>query len=64
MVIVSTHDFELCDLKGADGNTADNYHFEEFYENDELCFDYKIKSGKCTTRNAMQLLKMAGIVQN
>ena len=64
MVIVSTHDFELCDLTTEDGSAADNYHFEEYYENDQLRFDYKIKDGRCTTRNAMAILKMAGLVQN
>ena len=64
MVVVSTHDFELCELKTVDGSPADNYHFEEYYENDELKFDYTIKDGRCTTRNAMAILKMAGLVQN
>ena len=64
MVIVTTHDFELCDLKTESGKDADNYHFEEYYENSELRFDYTIKDGRCTTRNAMAILKMAGLVQN
>ncbi len=58
LVMVSTHDFELCDL------SEDNYHFEEHYENGELKFDYKIRDGRCTTRNAMAILEMAGLVQN
>ena len=64
MVIVTTHDFELCDLKTVAGVPADNYHFEEYYEGNELRFDYKIKDGRCSTRNAMAILKMAGLVQN
>ncbi len=64
MVILTTHDFELCDISAADGRPADNYHFEEYCENDEILFDYKMKSGRCTTRNAIALLKMAGIVKN
>ncbi|MCR5213305.1 MAG: DNA mismatch repair protein MutS [Eubacterium sp.] len=64
MIIVTTHDFELCDLKTTSGKNADNYHFEEYYQDDELRFDYKIKSGRCTTRNAMAILKMAGLVHN
>ncbi len=54
IAVISTHDFELCRL-------ADNYHFEEFYEKDEIHFDYCLKSGKCTTTNALFLLKMAGL---
>ena len=64
MVIVTTHDFELCDITTANGENAKNCHFEEYYENDELKFDYKLREGRCTTRNAMALLKMAGLVQN
>lgn len=64
MVIVTTHDFELCDLTTEDGKMVDNYHFEEQYENGALKFDYTIRDGRCTTRNAMAILKMAGLVQS
>ncbi len=60
MVIVSTHDFELCALTNDDGSQVTNHHFEEYYENDQLRFDYKIKAGRCTTTNARAILKMAG----
>ena len=64
MVIVTTHDFELCELTTEDGKPVDNYHFEEQYENGALKFDYTMRDGRCTTRNAMAILKMAGLVQN
>lgn len=60
--IVSTHDFELCDLENIKDQSILNYHFEEYYENDNIKFDYKIKSGKCITTNAKYLLKMAGLI--
>lgn len=60
ITLVSTHDFELCSIADGDGNPAVNYHFEEYYEGDELKFDYKIKSGRCTTTNARAILRMAG----
>ncbi len=60
MVIVSTHDFELCALANEDGSQVTNHHFEEYYEDDQLKFDYKIKDGRCTTTNARAILKMAG----
>lgn len=60
MTIVSTHDFELCEMQDQNGVVADNYHFEEGYEEDRLCFDYKIKPGRCTTRNARAILRMVG----
>lgn len=60
MTLVSTHDFELCDITDEKGNAAVNYHFEEYYDNDQLKFDYKIKHGRCTTTNARAILRMAG----
>ncbi len=62
MVIVSTHDFELCELKQENGDPAENYHFEESYEDDKLVFDYTMKDGPCTTRNARALLTLAGLM--
>ena len=60
ITLVSTHDFELCSIADKENNPAVNYHFEEYYEGDELKFDYKIKSGRCTTTNARAILRMAG----
>ena len=61
MTMVSTHDFELCDIENYDGSHAANYHFEEYYEGDQLKFDYRKKDGRCTTTNAMAILHMAGL---
>lgn len=57
LTMVSTHDFELCRL-------AENYHFEEFYTESGIRFDYRLKRGMCTTTNALYLLKMAGLTEN
>ena len=62
ITLVSTHDFELCEIE-SDAAPVTNWHFEETYEDDKLLFDYKIKEGRCTTRNAQYLLKMAGIME-
>ena len=58
--LVSTHDLELGEL-AAENRTVQNYHFQEFYENDQLRFDYRLRSGISTTRNALHLMKLAGI---
>ena len=55
--IITTHDLELCQIDG-----AFNYHFLEHYENDKILFDYKIHDGISQTRNAIYLLKLAGII--
>lgn len=62
ITLVSTHDFELCNLEDDKIINAVNYHFAEYYENDEIKFDYKIREGRCVTTNAKVLLKMVGIV--
>jgi DNA mismatch repair protein hexA len=61
ITIVTTHDFELCDL-GKEGIPIRNAHFEEHYEGDRILFDFKIREGRCRTTNAQYLLRMAGIL--
>ena len=46
------------------GIAAANYHFSEYYENNEIKFDYTLKPGRCQTTNARYLLKMAGITED
>lgn len=58
--LISTHDLELGDLE-KESNKVKNYHFQEYYENDQIHFDYKLRSGVSQTRNAEFLMKMAGI---
>lgn len=60
--IITTHDFELCDLENDSSIKAVNYHFSEYYEKNKIKFDYTIKNGRCRTTNAKQLMKMAGIL--
>lgn len=62
ILLVSTHDFELCDLIKENALNGRNYHFQEYYKNDQIFFDYKLKDGKCQTTNAKYILKMAGIL--
>lgn len=58
--LVSTHDLELCDMEN-EGSEVINYNFREFYEDNKLKFDYKLRRGISKTRNARYLMKMAGI---
>ncbi|MDQ0359513.1 MutS-related protein [Breznakia pachnodae] len=61
---VTTHDYELCDLESDPEIKSKNYHFSEYYENNKIYFDYKIKPGRATTTNAEYLLKMVGIIKD
>lgn len=58
--LISTHDFELCEVDG-----ILNYHFSELYKNNyqEISFDYKIKKGRSESTNAIFLLKSAGVIE-
>lgn len=58
--LVSTHDFELCDMEKKN-NTIQNYNFREYYKDNKLKFDYILRKGVSKTRNARYLMKMAGI---
>ena len=58
--MVSTHDLELADIEEMNKKVK-NYHFREYYRNNEIDFDYKLRKGVSTTRNAIYLMRMAGI---
>lgn len=59
--LITTHDFELCDLENE--VSCKNYHFEEYYQDNQIKFDYLIKPGRSQTTNAQFLLKMVGIIE-
>lgn len=56
--LVSTHDLELGEIEN---EKISNYHFEEYYEDGNIRFDYTLRQGISTTQNALYLMRMAGI---
>lgn len=58
---VSTHDLELGEMENHKNSKIKNYHFSEYYTDNEIHFDYKLKMGVSPTRNAIYLMKLAGI---
>lgn len=58
--LISTHDLELCDLEGKNKSVI-NYNFREYYKDNKIKFDYKLRRGRSTTRNAVYLMRLAGI---
>ncbi|MCY6485529.1 DNA repair protein [Clostridium aestuarii] len=58
--LISTHDLELCNLE-YEYSRIKNYHFQEYYANNKLKFDYKLREGASTTKNALYLIKLIGI---
>ena len=60
ITLVTTHDFELCEMTKKNERIK-NAHFEEYYEGEEIKFDYKLREGRTHTTNAKYLLRLAGI---
>lgn len=59
--LISTHDFELCEMENEKHINVKNYHFSEYYENNKIIFDYKLKQGRCNTTNAKYLMRLVGV---
>lgn len=60
--IVTTHDLELGRLEGEHPGVFRNFHFTETFAGGEIRFDFRIRPGVATTRNARHLMRLAGIV--
>lgn len=61
LIFVSTHDTELATLLEKE---YDLYHFCETIDNEELSFDYQLKRGKLTRRNAIRILEINNFPSN
>ena len=57
LCLAATHDIELCDLLQGSYRLC---HFEEQVTKNEMLFDYVIREGKATSRNAINLLQIIG----
>lgn len=57
LIFAATHDIELTYMLE---NIFENYHFEEQIRGNEIFFDYELKKGRATTRNAIRLLSIMG----
>ena len=61
LCFAATHDIELTDLLK---EQYENYHFDEEIKEDDVLFNYLIKPGKATSRNAIRLLSLMGFPEN
>ena len=58
--LITTHDLALTAI--ADGLTgAVNVHFEDWFENNSIMFDYRMKPGPVTRSNALALMRSVGL---
>ncbi len=58
---VATHDLELTKLEEEFPEKIKNFHFDGTVKDDKLLFDFKLKSGKCESFNALLLMRKMGI---
>jgi hypothetical protein len=56
--LVATHDRQVTSL--ADDRVVSNHHFQETLADDVLSFDFRIRSGPATVRNAIRVLEVEG----
>lgn len=57
MCFAATHDIELTELLK---DYYTNYHFAEEIQSGDIVFNYRLHSGKASTRNAIRLLELLG----
>ena len=61
IAILATHDIELAKEEQHYTKNITNYHFDVQVADDELYFDYKLKTGVCKSLNASILMRKIGI---
>ncbi len=59
---MTTHDLDVCTYEDTYPRIV-NYSFNETYKNDEMYFDYKLRTGISKSTNAKFLLHKVGIIQ-
>lgn len=57
LCFAATHDMELTQLLNGE---YENYYFSEQIQKDDILFDYKLKKGISTSRNAIRLIQQLG----
>jgi hypothetical protein len=59
--LVTTHDLALSELANTQSSPGANVHFQDTLEGDRLLFDYRLRPGVVTRRNALDLMRLVGI---
>ncbi len=60
---VTSHDLNLADDEPL-ASAASAVHFEEHFERGTMTFDYRLRPGVATSRNALKLMRMIGIKES
>jgi DNA mismatch repair ATPase MutS len=62
--IVTTHDLALTEVATTLDGRAINVHFEEYYENGEMRFDYQMRPGVLTRTNGVNVMAALGLLSS
>jgi MutS domain V len=59
--LITTHDLALTEITRALEPRAANVHFEDWFDGNEIRFDYRLKMGPVTRSNAIALMRAVGL---
>jgi hypothetical protein len=59
--LITTHDLALTTVADELSPRAANVHFEDWFEKDDIRFDYRMKPGPVTRSNAIALMRAVGL---
>jgi len=59
--LITTHDLALTAIADQLAPRAVNVHFQDWFDNDEITFDYEVKPGPVTRSNALALMRAVGL---
>jgi DNA mismatch repair ATPase MutS len=59
--LITTHDLALTAIADNVGAYAANVHFEEWFDDGEMRFDYRLKAGRVERSNALALMRAVGL---
>jgi hypothetical protein len=59
--LITTHDLALTAIAGELSPHATNVHFQDWFEGDDITFDYLMKPGPVTRSNALALMRAVGL---
>jgi MutS domain V len=59
--MVTTHDLALTEMAESLGSVVRNVHFQDYVENGQMRFDYKLREGVVAKSNALELMRLAGL---
>jgi DNA mismatch repair ATPase MutS len=59
--LISTHDLALTDISGLHVDALRNVHFEDFFDNGRMSFDFKLRDGIVTKSNGIELMRSIGL---